>query len=64
MVIFPILFLPGGSNPLGALGFVNAAFELRDQINQGVLPEPDFIYIACGSMAITVGLMIGCKPEA
>ena len=58
---FPYIIPTGGSNPLGALGFVNAAFELRDQINQGVLPEPDFIYIACGSMATTVGLMIGCK---
>lgn len=58
---FPYIIPTGGSNPRGALGFVNAAFELQTQIKQGLLPEPDYIYIACGSMATTVGLMIGCK---
>ena len=33
----------GGSNPLGTIGFVNAAFELKAQIEAGDLPEPAVI---------------------
>lgn len=49
----------GGSNPLGALGFVNAMFELKDQINKGVLQEPDFIYVTLGSAGTAAGIIIG-----
>ena len=52
---------PGGSTPLGILGFVNAALELKDQINNGEMPEPDYIYTACGSMGTTAGLTLGVK---
>ena len=51
----------GGSNSLGVLGVVNAVFELRDQIAQGLLPEPDFIYVPFGSMGTTAGLLLGIK---
>ena len=51
----------GGSNILGVLGVVNAVFELRDQIAQGMLPEPDFIYVPFGSMGTTAGLLLGIK---
>jgi len=58
----PFYFIPtGGSTPLGALGFVNAAFELKEQIDAGILPMPDYIYVACGSVGTTVGLLLGCK---
>lgn len=57
-----LYFIPsGGSNELGTIGFVNAIFELHKQIGQGVIPEPDFIYVACGSCATTAGLMLGIK---
>jgi len=52
---------PGGSTPLGILGFVNAVLELKDQINNGEMPEPDYIYNACGSMGTTAGLSLGIK---
>ncbi len=52
---------PGGSSPLGALGFVNAAFELSDQVNRGELPEPDYIFVVNGSMGTTAGLTLGLK---
>lgn len=55
----PMLIPPGGSSDIGALGFVNAAFELDQQIKQGVLPEPDRIYIALGTMGSVVGLGLG-----
>lgn len=55
-----IYYIPkGGSNAIGALGFVNAAFELKEQIAAGLLKEPDFIYVSFGSKGTTVGLMVG-----
>ena len=51
----------GGSNPLGLTGFVNAAFELKEQIDNGEMPEPDFIYTAVGTMGTAIGLTIGLK---
>lgn len=58
---FPYIIPTGGSTPLGTLGFVNAAFELKQQIDTGQLPMPDYIYVPCGSLATTVGLLLGCK---
>jgi 1-aminocyclopropane-1-carboxylate deaminase/D-cysteine desulfhydrase-like pyridoxal-dependent ACC family enzyme len=55
-------FIPGGGScPLGVAGYVNAAFELKEQIHAGVLPEPDLIYVPLGSMGTSVGLMLGLK---
>jgi D-cysteine desulfhydrase len=54
-------FPTGGSIPLGALGFVNAAFELKEQIDQGLMPEPNYIYVALGSAGTTAGLLLGLK---
>jgi D-cysteine desulfhydrase len=49
------------SCPLGTVGFVNAAFELKKQIIDGEILEPDCIYVALGSMGTAVGLMVGLK---
>ncbi len=57
----PYIIPTGGSSPRGTIGFVNAAFELKEQIVAGILPMPDYIYVACGSVATTVGLLLGCK---
>jgi len=51
---------PGGSSPLGTLGFVAAALELREQIGQGLLPEPEDILVALGSGGTMAGLALGC----
>ena len=51
----------GGSSPLGAVGYVNAAFELHGQIVKGEMPEPDCIYIASGSMGTAAGLILGIR---
>lgn len=51
----------GGSSPLGVIGFVNAAFELKNQVWEGKIPEPDRIYVALGSNGTAVGLMLGLK---
>jgi len=51
----------GGSTPLGVLGYVNAVFELKNQINEGVIPKPDIIYIPVGSCGTVTGLLLGSK---
>jgi D-cysteine desulfhydrase len=55
----PLWIPPGGSSPLGALGFVNAAFELKAQIDAGLMPAPARLYVAFSSMGTVAGLAIG-----
>ena len=57
----PQVIKPGGTSPLGITGYVNAAFELRRQIEAGDLPEPDVAYVASGTMGTAVGLLLGLK---
>lgn len=49
----------GGSNKIGVIGFVNAAFELQKQIKEGVVSEPDYIYVTVGSCGTVSGLLLG-----
>jgi 1-aminocyclopropane-1-carboxylate deaminase/D-cysteine desulfhydrase-like pyridoxal-dependent ACC family enzyme len=49
----------GGSSPLGAVGFVNAALELAAQVRAGLMPEPDALYVALGTMGTAAGLALG-----
>lgn len=58
---FPQVIPAGGSSPLGVIGFVNAAFELKEQIERGEMPEPDRIYVALGTTGTAVGLMLGLR---
>lgn len=51
--------IPRRSSPVGTIGYVNAALELKQQIQQGEMPEPDRIYVALGTMGTAVGLMLG-----
>lgn len=53
---FPYLIMPGGSTPRGAIGYVNAALELEDQVKAGELPEPDYIFVPVGSNGTMAGL--------
>ena len=54
----PIL---GIGTPLGSIGFINAIFEVKKQIEQGLLPEPDCIFVAAGSSGTSAGLTAGCQ---
>lgn len=55
-------FIPtGGSCPLGVIGYVNAVFELKEQITAGIMPEPDYIYVAAGSCGTLSGLVLGVR---
>lgn len=58
---FPYFIPPGGSSSLGTIGFVNAAFELKNQIDSGEIPQPERIYVACGTMGTAAGLILGLK---
>lgn len=55
----PLLVLPGGSSPLGCVGFVEAALELEAQVRAGALPEPSVIAVPVGSMGTAAGLLAG-----
>jgi 1-aminocyclopropane-1-carboxylate deaminase/D-cysteine desulfhydrase-like pyridoxal-dependent ACC family enzyme len=55
-------FMPaGGSSPLGVVGFVNAAFELKRQIEAGKCPKPDYLFVTCGTLGTMAGLLLGCE---
>jgi len=51
--IDPTIIPVGGSNTTGALGFVNAALELAEQI------QPDVIYLPMGTGGTHAGLLTG-----
>ncbi len=57
----PYIIPMGGSTALGSLGIVNAALELKQQIDQGKMPSPDIIYLPFGTMGTTAGLALGLK---
>eukprot|EP00828_Plagiopyla_frontata_P041196 TRINITY_DN5794_c0_g1_i2.p2 TRINITY_DN5794_c0_g1~~TRINITY_DN5794_c0_g1_i2.p2 ORF type:complete len:310 (-),score=64.02 TRINITY_DN5794_c0_g1_i2:1381-2310(-) len=49
----------GGSNILGTIGFINAAFEVKMQIDCNDAKVPNLIFIPCGSMGTVAGLLLG-----
>ncbi len=61
--IAPYIIPLGGSSPVGASGYVNAGFELAEQIAAGEIPLPTRIYLALGTMGTTAGLLLGLKAS-
>jgi D-cysteine desulfhydrase len=55
----PFAMGPGGSSIAGVIGHVEGGLELARQIEAGVLPEPEAIYVALGSGGTAAGLAIG-----
>jgi D-cysteine desulfhydrase len=51
----------GGTSARGALGYINAACELAEQVRRGELPEPAFIFTPLGSGGTVAGLAAGLK---
>ena len=51
----------GIGTPLGSIGFINAMVELKKQMENGSLPEPDYIFVAAGSSGTSAGLTAGCQ---
>ena len=58
---FPYVIPPGGSSPVGVVGYVSAGFELKHQIAGGLMPEPDKIFLPLGTMGTAMGLMLGLR---
>lgn len=58
---FPYVIPPGGSNARGCLGYVNCALELKEQVAEGLLPEPEFIFVTLGSGGTAAGLIAGTR---
>jgi D-cysteine desulfhydrase len=63
---FYLMFIGGSpflgfGTPLGSIGFINAIFELKKQIDDGLIPEPDCIFVAAGSSGTSAGLTAGCQ---
>jgi D-cysteine desulfhydrase len=49
----------GGSSLDGTMGYIDAAFELEEQVQSGVLPRPDAIVVPLGSAGTAAGLAAG-----
>jgi D-cysteine desulfhydrase len=55
-------YLPaGGSNAVGALGYVETALEIADQVRAGELPEPATVAVPVGSGGTAAGLALGLR---
>jgi D-cysteine desulfhydrase len=57
----PYLVLPGASNPLANLGYVDAMLELGEQVRRGEAPRPDVIVVPSGSAGTLAGLAVGAS---
>jgi D-cysteine desulfhydrase len=54
-----IVMPPGGATPIGTFGALSAAFELAEQIGEGLAPPPRTIVLPIGSTCTTAGLVAG-----
>ena len=57
----PYLLPAGGSSPVGALGYVEAALEIAAQVEAGSLPEPAHAVVAVGTGGTAAGLALGFR---
>ncbi len=53
----PYIVAPGGSDPIGTLGYVSAGLELAEQI-EGIDQVPA-VYVAAGTLGTVAGLALG-----
>lgn len=53
------VILPGASDPLANLGYVDAMLELAAQVARGEMPRPDVIVLPTGSSGTLAALSIG-----
>lgn len=55
----PYVISPGGTTPIGTLGFVSGGLELAAAVSRGELPAPARIYVALGLGGSAAGIAIG-----
>ena len=56
----PYLVPVGGSNALGAFGYVNCAREMAGQYAALGRKAPDYVVVATGSVGTYAGVLVGC----
>ncbi|MEZ4460413.1 MAG: pyridoxal-phosphate dependent enzyme [bacterium] len=57
-----VYYIPGGgSSPTGALGYVNAAFEIVRQFEEANEPFPEVIVVAAGTAGTYAGILLGLR---
>ena len=52
---------PGGSSPLGALGYVDAGLEFATQVERKEVTLPQMIFVALGTCGTMAGLVLGLR---
>lgn len=52
---------PGAGTPLANLGYVDAVYELAEQVRAGLAPIPDYIVVPSGSCGTVAALALGCS---
>ena len=57
----PYFVYPGAPGTLGVLGYVNAAFEIKAQLEAAGMPDPEAIFVAVGSCGTFAGLLLGAR---
>ena len=57
----PYFVYPGAPGTLGILGYVNAAFEIKTQLDATGTPEPEALFLAAGSCGTIAGLLLGAR---
>ncbi|MBC7265388.1 MAG: pyridoxal-phosphate dependent enzyme [Coriobacteriia bacterium] len=55
----PLVVPMGGTNARGIAGYVEAAFEVAEQVEAGLAPKPTIVYVAGGTLGTALGLAIG-----
>jgi D-cysteine desulfhydrase len=55
----PYVLPAGGSSPVGALGWVDGALEIAEQVRAGDVPEPSHVVCAVGTGGTAAGLLVG-----
>ncbi len=59
----PLLLMPGGSNGLTTIGYVNCLLEIADQLAELKQPQPDALFAAVGTGGTAAGLLAGLRLE-
>lgn len=55
-------YIPGGgSSGVGSIGYVDAIFELKRQIDEGQATKPDVIFVTAGTCGTLAGMALGLK---
>jgi len=57
----PYFVYPGASGTLGVLGYVNAAYEIKAQLDGAGIAAPEAILVAVGSCGTFAGLLLGAR---